>query len=211
MRYLLVPGAGGRAWYWHRLLPLLPDATAVDLPAADPEAGLVEYAEAIVAAAGAADGPVTVVAQSMGGLSAPLVCDRLDVRELVLLNAMVPRPGETGHEWWEATGHADLMTGGLDPVLHFFHDVPEEVRREAFAQGEPPQTARPFEDPWPLEAWPEVPTRVLTARDDRFFPPDFQRRVAQERLGVTPELVPGGHLVALSRPAELAESLLRAG
>ncbi|MCK0110571.1 alpha/beta hydrolase [Ornithinimicrobium sp. F0845] len=206
MRYLLVPGAGGQAWYWHRLVPLLPDAVAVELPAADPHAGLVEYADTIVAAAGPDPGPVTVVAQSMGGLSAPLVCDGLDVRELVLVNAMIPRPGESGHEWWAATGHA--LSEPMEVMHHFFHDVPEDVTAEAMAMGEPQQTERPFDDPWPLPAWPDVPTRVLTGSHDRFFPPDFQRRVAQERLGLPVELVPGGHLAALSRPEGLAAALL---
>lgn len=145
----------------------------------------------------------------MGGLSAPLVCDRLDVRELVLLNAMIPAPGETGHEWGAGTGY--VMTEPMDTMWHFFHDVPEEVTREAMAMGEPQQTNRPFDDPWPLPAWPDVPTRVLTGSDDRFFPPDFQRRVARERLGLEVQLVPGGHLVALSRPQELAAVLLGTG
>lgn len=213
MRHLLVPGAGGQAWYWHRLVPLLPDAVAVDLPAGDPAAGLAAYARAIVAAAtgawGRDHGPVTVVAQSLGGLSAPLVCDRLDVRELVLVNAMVPCPGETGNDWWRNTDHATSTGGEMDVMEHFFHDVPEDVVSEAFSKPEPEQTGRPLEDPWPLEAWPDVQTRVLTGDEDRFFPPDFQRRVAQERLGITAELVPGGHLVALSRPRELADALLR--
>ena len=47
-------------------------------------------------------GPVVLVAQSMGGLSAPLAVDRLDVEHLVLLNAMIPAPGETGGGWWAA-------------------------------------------------------------------------------------------------------------
>jgi pimeloyl-ACP methyl ester carboxylesterase len=62
-------------------------------------------------------------------------------------------------------------------------------------------------EPWPLAAWPKVPTRVLAARDDRFFPLEFQRRVARERLGVTPDEMPGGHLVALSQPTELTDRL----
>jgi hypothetical protein len=37
----------------------------------------------------------------------------------------------------------------------------------------------------------------------------LQQRVARERLGVEPDLVPGGHLAALSRPAELAAALAR--
>ena len=47
----------------------------------------------------------------------------------------------------------------------------------------------------------------MTGRDDRFFPAEFQKRVLQERLGITPDVVPGGHLPALSRPRELADQL----
>jgi len=42
----------------------------------------------------------------------------------------------------------------------------------------------------------EVPTHVIAARDDRFFPIDFQRRIAQERLHVAVDELAGGHLVA---------------
>ena len=54
----------------------------------------------------------------------------------------------------------------------------------------------PLDEPWPLAAWPDVPTRVLVGRHDRMFPLDFQRRVARERLGVEAEAVGGGHMVA---------------
>ena len=33
------------------------------------------------------------------------------------------------------------------------------------------------------------------------------RRVVHERLGITPDEIDGGHLVALSRPKELADRL----
>ncbi len=208
--FVLVPGAGGNASYWRLLVPELERhghrALAVDLPAADPDAGLDAYAGTVVdtvrTAPGGSPDPVVVVGQSMGGLTAPLVCDRLPVRLLVLLNAMVPSPGETGGAWWSNTGHAD--PGDLTEA--FFGDVPADVA--AAVQAEPfAQTGRPFEDPWPLDRWPDVPTRVLAGRDDRFFPPDFQRRVARDRLGLAVDELPGGHLVALGRPVELAERL----
>jgi hypothetical protein len=47
----------------------------------------------------------------------------------------------------------------------------------------------------------------LGGRDDRFFPVEFQRRVVRERLGISPDEMAGGHLVALSRPKELADRL----
>lgn len=64
-----------------------------------------------------------------------------------------------------------------------------------------------MENPWPLTAWPDVPTRFLLCRDDRFFPAEFMRRVARDRLGITPDEIDGGHCIALSRPKELAERL----
>ena len=52
-------------------------------------------------------------------------------------------------------------------------------------------------------AWPDVPTRFLLCRDDRFFPADFQRRVVRERLGFEPDEMDGGHLPALGPPARV--------
>ena len=226
--YVLIPGSGGRAWYWHRLVAELSarghDTEAVDLPAADDSAGLTEYTDAVVAAIADRDAdagpgaPLVVVAQSMGGFIGPLVCDRVPVDLLVLLNAMVPSPGETGGEWWANTGQERARTekaaidgrtvgGEFDPMDEFFHDVPAEVTAQALAMGDPPQSATPFAEPWPLEHWPEVPTRSLQGRDDRFFPLEFQRRVVLERLGIPVDDMPGGHLVALSRPRELADRL----
>jgi pimeloyl-ACP methyl ester carboxylesterase len=62
-------------------------------------------------------------------------------------------------------------------------------------------------EPFPLAVWPNVPTRILLCRDDRLFPASFLRRVAQERLGITPDEIDGGHTPALSRPKELADRL----
>jgi pimeloyl-ACP methyl ester carboxylesterase len=63
------------------------------------------------------------------------------------------------------------------------------------------------EEPWPLNSWPDVPTRYLLCRDDRFFPVEWMRGVVRERLGMTPDEIEGGHCPALGRPKELAERL----
>jgi pimeloyl-ACP methyl ester carboxylesterase len=219
--YVLIPGAGGQAWYWHRVVAELDrrvrESVAVDLPAADDTAGLSEYVAAIVDAIGERR-RLVLVAQSLGGFTAPIVCERVPVDLLVLLNAMIPSPGESGEEWWSNTGqeqaraeHASqtgrVLPSEFDPLDEFFHDVPQHVIDEAMARGEPAQSATPLADPWPLARWPDVPTRVLTARDDRFLPANFQRRVARERLGITPDEIPGGHLVALSQPTVLTDRL----
>jgi pimeloyl-ACP methyl ester carboxylesterase len=221
LTYVLIPGAGGEAWYWHRVVDELDRrgrlGLAVDLPAADDTAGLPEYVEAVLEAVGDRR-PLILVAQSLGGFTAPTVCERVAVDLLVLVNAMIPAPGESGNEWWTNTRHEQArrehaaragrpLTSEFDAVTDFFHDVPHDVLDEAMKRGEPAQSGTPMVEPWPLAAWPEVPTRVLAARDDRFFPLEFQRRVARDRLGITPDEMPGGHLVALSQPRELVDRL----
>jgi pimeloyl-ACP methyl ester carboxylesterase len=217
--FVLIPGAGGDAWFWHRLVPELErrghDAVPVELPSGDDAAGLTAYTDAVVAAVGDRS-PVVLVAQSMGGLTAPLVCARVPVQQLVLLNAMVPVPGETGGEWWSVTGQGEAQAAYLrelglpaepDEVSTFFHDVPADVVGAAMTQ-EFAQSGRPFEDPWPLERWPDVPTRVVAGREDRLFPLEFQRKLAADRLGLDVDELPGGHCLALSRPGELADLLV---
>ncbi|GAA3666303.1 alpha/beta fold hydrolase [Arthrobacter ginkgonis] len=220
--FILVPGAGGDAGYWDWLVPHLlrrgHAAIAVDLPAADDTAGLSAYANVIEAAADGHE-TVTLVAQSMGGFTAPLVAARRPVAEIVLINAMIPKPGETGQDWWANTGHQKAHaakaradgrdpTGAFDPIAEFFHDVPDNVIQEVLSRGEPRQSNRPFADPWPLTAWPSVPTRIAAGADDRFFPLTFQQHVAQDRLGLPIDVLPGGHLIALSQPERLATYLL---
>ena len=102
-----MPGAGGAAGYWSRVIPLLQggghEAVAVDLPGDHENAGLPEHARLVVAAIDESD-DVVLVADSLGGFTAPLVCIGVAVRELVFVNAMIPNPGETPSAWWDNTG-----------------------------------------------------------------------------------------------------------
>jgi pimeloyl-ACP methyl ester carboxylesterase len=223
--FVLIPGAGGSAWYWHLLVDELERrghrAIAVQLPADDDAADFTDYARIVAEAAADTDRPV-LVAHSLGGFTAPLVAEQLHARLLVMVNAMVPKPGESAGQWWEATGSREARdsyatqqgrvasgSGGteFDPIVEFFHDVPDPVVQEAMRAGELAQSETPFGPPWPLERWPDVPTRFLQGRDDRFFPIDFQCRVVRERLGIELDEMPGGHLLSLSQPVELANRL----
>jgi pimeloyl-ACP methyl ester carboxylesterase len=215
--YVLIPGAGGAASYWDRVVPLLREAgheaVAVDLPGDDQAAGLAEYARLVTRAADGATG-VVLVAQSLGGFTAPLVAAKLDLSALVFVNAMIPVPGETPGQWWDNTGWeqarlAAAQRGGygteFDLAVYFLHDVPPEIA----AAGQPRQESDAvFASVCDFGEWPSVPIKIVTGADDRFFPASFQRAVARDRLGIEPDLLPGGHLNALSRPAELARYLL---
>jgi len=127
--FVLIPGAGGSAWYWHLVAPKLRqrghEAIPVALPAADDSAGLVEYTAAVVRAVGARKSRrLVLVAQSLGGFTAPLVCEQLPVSLLVMVNAMIPEPGETAAAWWKNTGFTDAKRAkdrhdGRDPDAPF--------------------------------------------------------------------------------------------
>jgi pimeloyl-ACP methyl ester carboxylesterase len=215
---VLVPGAGGVAAYWHLVQEALTargvESLAVDLPGDDPEAGLTAYVELIIDASASLDN-VLLVGQSLGGFSASWAADRLPTSAIVLLNAMIPRPGETAGEWWGATGSSaamranDIRDGrdpdaGFDLETYFQHDVTPAALEPV---GERDEADAIFAEPWGLSAWPDVPTRVLAGIDDRFFPYDFQQGVARERLGLEVEGLPGGHLAALSQPEAVAEAI----
>lgn len=219
--YALIPGGGGDPWEWHRLVSELADrgqeALAIRLPSEDDSAGWAEYADAVVDALGDRR-DIVVVAESMGGFTAPMVCTQRPVELLVLLNAMIPVPGETFNAWWSNTDsgiarreyHASIglePTEAGDDAVIYYHDLPAELMAEAQARTWQDQSMTPLDEQWPLPAWPDVPTRVLAGRHDRMFPLEFQRRIAHERLGLDVDEIDGGHMVAMSNPAELADRL----
>jgi pimeloyl-ACP methyl ester carboxylesterase len=196
--YALIPGGGGDPWEWHKLVPELEargnEVIAVRLPSEDDDAGWSEYADAVVEAVSGRD-QVIIVAHSLGGFTAPNVCVRRPVALLVLLNAMIPLPGETGNAWWSNTGSESARREhyarmGLcpedadDDAFLYYHDLAADLVAEAQQRTWQGQSMTPMEQPCPLEAWPDVPTRVLAGRHDRLFPLEFQRRIARERLGL---------------------------
>jgi pimeloyl-ACP methyl ester carboxylesterase len=160
-----------------------------------------------------------LVASSLGAFTAPLAAARAPVPGIVLVNTMIPLPGETAGAWWDNTGatraraaaaEARGYSPDFDEQLYFLHDVPpdalaggeEHRRREADAA---------FGSACAFDSWPDVPIRVAAGADDRFFPAEFQRRVALQRLGMEADMLPGGHLIALARPDDLAAYLLARG
>jgi pimeloyl-ACP methyl ester carboxylesterase len=156
-RFVLIPGAGGDAWYWsyvaERLHAAGHDATAVDLPADDETAGLDDYTEITLSAIGGRP-DVVVVAQSLGGFTAAQVAARTTLAGLVFVNAMIPLSGETAGEWWgnvpAVEARNELGFGEFDERTHFLHDVPDEVL--AAAPRPRSETDRAFQTPCKFEA-----------------------------------------------------------
>jgi pimeloyl-ACP methyl ester carboxylesterase len=218
--FVLIHGAADTAWYWHLVEPELRarghDVVTMDLPCDDDSAGLAEYADTVVDAIGDRK-DLVVVAQSFGGFTAPLVCKRVPVDLLVLVTAMIPRPGEAPNDFWTNTAYQPTKFDQVEQpegtsredaetIATFMHDVPPDLAAEALKRVRD-QSDTQMGKPWPLEAWPDVPTTFLLCRDDRMFPADWMRRVVKERLGIIPDEIDGSHCVALSRSKELADRL----
>lgn len=141
------------------------------------------------------------------------------------MTAFVLIPGAGGDaSYWsrvrpllEDAGHSAVAVdlpgpdpnAGLEEYVaraYFLHDVdltglPADV---------PDESEAVFGSRCTFTTWPSG-LRVLVGADDRFFPPEFQVRVALDRLGVTAKLRPGGHLIALAQPKIVADYLLEKG
>jgi pimeloyl-ACP methyl ester carboxylesterase len=194
------------------------EAISVELPGDDETKGLAEYAEIVIEAIDART-DVVLVAGSLGGFTAPIVCERAPVRAvgaLVLVNAMIPNPGETAGDWWDNTAAVeardaaakDAGYGPFQESTYFLHDIDPEFAAagELFRR---PQAAAVFASVCDFAGWPPISIRVLVGNDDRFFPVDLQRRVAWERLGLEANVIPGGHLLPMAQPRLVADYLLQ--
>jgi pimeloyl-ACP methyl ester carboxylesterase len=219
--FVLVHGAGDTGWYWHlaeaELRARGPDTIAPDLPCDNATASLDDYAGAVAeAAAGRPD--LVIVGQSYGAFTATLAASRLPTRLLVLLAGMIPAPGESPAQWWGNTGCLEAVqaqarldggqTGNDDPLITYYDGVPRPLAEEALRRGGRGESTVVWDTPWPLDAWPDVPTRFILCADDRCFPAPFMRQLARRRLRIVADEVPGCHCAALSRPGELAGLLV---
>lgn len=219
--FVLVHGAGDAGWYWHLTEAELRahghHTIAPDLPCDDDTASLDEYVATVTGpAAGQPD--LVIVGQSYGAFTATLAADQLEPRLLVLLAGMIPTPGETPGQWWVSTGYEEAVrqqagldggkTGDHDPLVTYYNGIPRRLAEEALRRGGRGESSVVWDTPWPLTTWPDVPTKFILCKDDHFFPADFLRRVARQRLGIVPDEIPGCHCAALSHPRELGNLLV---
>ena len=207
MTFVLVHGAADQAASWDEVAAALRgrghDVVAVDLPCEDDSAGLEQYADTVVEAIGPDRDDVVVVGHSLGGYTATLVADRVAAGMLVLVTAMVPRPGETPMEFWANTGH---QFGTDDEIETYLADATPEQAERALALGRD-QSGTPMNEPFQLEAWPGSPTRYLACTRDNFNPVEWTRQMVRDRLGIEADEIDAGHCPYITRPGELARRL----
>src|SRR5687768_6419677 len=123
--FALIHGAWHGAWCWDPLLPELQRrghrAVAVDLPCDDPAATTLDNAKLVAdSLTDATDGndDVVVVGHSLGGITALVVPLLRPVRKVVLLAALVPRPGRS---------LGDVMASEPDTTTEEFNALPRHV------------------------------------------------------------------------------------
>lgn len=221
----LIHGAWHGAWCWDPVVAELERrgnrAVAVDLPCDDPAVTTLDNADQVVEALGDAD-DVVVVGHSLGGIVAPVVARLRAVRKVVLLAALVPRPGRSLSDVMRA--EPECTTDGFDRAPRhfgehgavtwdpdvaaglFFRACDPETARRAAARLRP-QVWTTSQEVTPLERWPDCEIVSIVCADDEVLSPDWSRRIAREVLGIEPVELRSGHSPMLSHPSELADVL----
>ena len=225
--FALVHGGWHGAWCWDPLASLLRDkghhVVTVDLPGEDVAATFDTYADVVCAALSGCGDDVVLVGHSLGGLTVPLVAAQRPVKRLVYLCALIPAVGQSWAD--QFSDNPDMMRPGWDAGLEvdaqrrtmwtdpeltralLFADCDEATAAAAFARLRPQVGGGSW--PFPLPEFPSAPCTSICCTDDQMINPDWSRQVATDRLGADIVELPGSHSPFLSRPAALADVLVR--
>jgi len=213
--YAFVHGAWHGGWAWDLVRPELESrghrVVAPDLPCEDVDAGVEEYAAVVRAELGGVEDAI-VVGHSLGGLTIPLV----PAGRLVFLTAYVPEPGRAlvqrsadawGPGFAESAVRDELGRSYWPDLEAAARDLQYPPEAAGLAAKLRRQGRRPSQDPSPLAALPDVERTFVVCSSDYAIPPEFQRRIAREELGVGPIELATGHSPMLTLPRELADIL----
>ena len=200
--FALVHGAWHVGWAWDALRPELVAlghaASTPDLPCEDVDAGVEEYARVVQACD-------VAVGHSLGGLTIPLVPALLHV----FVCALVPG-AKLDDAFVPGFGNARRR----DELGRSYYPDPDDGARElqypleAFALARKlRRQASKASDSGLGGAAPRGPCAYIVCKRDAAVRPDWQRRVAHERLGIEAVELDAGHSPMLTHPRELAALL----
>jgi pimeloyl-ACP methyl ester carboxylesterase len=214
--FVLIHSTGQGAAGWERVICALSQrghaAHAVELPD-DANLSAAGFAELVGQQVGDLASPV-VLAHSGSGPLLPAAARLLGARRQLWLAAWVPDEHATFVE--EVADHAEAAFNpdwiGKDPIeddevaaSFVYHDCDAATLAWALS------TRRGF---LPRAVYTElielardIPSTYIVASEDRTIRPDWQRRMARERLGVEPAEIASGHCPNVSQPERLAAML----
>jgi hypothetical protein len=215
--FILIHSTGESPECWQRLSTALAShghrTHPVDLPVLRPELLADDYANIMCEQVSNIAEPI-VLAHSGSGTLLPAAAKALKARHRIWLAAWVPTSHASFMEEARATPteifNPDWI--GKDPTndagvaLNFlYHDCDQGTTHWALT------TRRLFV---PLAVYNQrialdhdIPSSYIVASEDRTIRPDWQRRMARERLRVEPLEIATGHLPHVSAPERLAELL----
>jgi pimeloyl-ACP methyl ester carboxylesterase len=228
--FVLVHGGGYTSACWDRVVPLLDgDVVAVDLPGRGrrpDDVSAVRLAANVAAtvddieASGAEQ--VVLVGHSMAGLTVAHVLNEAAHRvgEVVLVSCTVPPHGSSVVGNIDPEVRASVLAGSGGGVFRLdeatardilCNDMDEEQSAFALA-GMVDEATAVLDEPVDLTGlWGETPVTYVRLSADKTLPPDQQAAsIAAIRAGgkhVTEVEIDAGHMVMISRPAELAAVL----
>ncbi|NBH12162.1 alpha/beta fold hydrolase [Amycolatopsis sp. SID8362] len=226
--FVLVHGAWHGPWCWERVGGYLRarghDVVCPQLPSDTADAGQDEYLAAIEDALRSRS-DVVLVAHSMSGLLAPLAVGNRAVSSLVLLAALMRRPGTTGadngleplaepmRKVLERATYDESARSVLDPADAtelFYHDCLPADAADAVGRLRPDANVL-YQQTCPDLPERKVRTTYVSCRDDRAVDGAWNAAVAQELLGAAVLEIDGGHSPFWSAPERLAELLVELG
>ena len=228
-RYILVHGSCHGAWCWRDVLPLLDNATAIDLPSHGAnntpikDVTLDLYVDAVIAEITKSTEPVVLVGHSAAGVTIAEVAERIPDRiaRLVYICAYAPKDGDALHLMRKRAKRQlvmpavvrseDGLSYTVDPEKSpgiFYHDCPNEAVEYAL-EHLCPQPILPQETPVKLgAAYESVSRSYILGEDDHTVPPEEQENMVADWPIEDVHRLACGHSPFFSCPETLARLLV---
>jgi len=215
--FILIHSTGEAPACWERLSIALEsyghETHPVDLPVDRPELLAEDYASIMREEVGHIAEPI-VLAHSGSGTLLPAASKALKARHRVWLAAWVPNPRVSFTE--EVRSNPKEMFNpewiGKDPtedtsvaIKFLYHDCDQETIDWALKTHRLFIPKAVYNQRIALDE--EIPSSYIVALHDRTIRPDWQRRMARERLHIEPVEIATGHCPHVSAPEHLARLL----
>lgn len=232
VNFILIPGAWMGAWSWHPVARQLRErghqVTALTMPGlsyGDSPAGLkmTDAVDRIVREIDRRDlRDIVLVSHSWGGYPATGAAhERADhIAKVIYYSAVVPAAGQSMAD--ENAVYGEMIHASIAATPDGTVPLPFEAIQAGLMPGETPELQRLVDglalpqpggymvDALDVPAVTEIglsAAYVLGAEDGSLARPGDEFAA---RLGLTPTVVPGGHMALLSRPSEIAEAIAAA-